>query len=383
MTRGVVITVLIALPVIGAVGWWIPTNLERKEIDIKVGYQGEAKTNPVLAARRFTKGMGIPAKTLPSLLQEQRLPPVGDTLVIATQRAAWVPQHHDLLLDWVTQGGHLILAARQADISVAGAEIRDDLLSRLGLSGYAAEKDESNTEGFALLDIDLPQAKDFLAIELDRFFSFRPKDINPDIVLEDEQGIYLIHARHGKGHVSVLCELGFISNGRIGKYDHAEFLWHLLHLTGVVNKVWLVHTEQMPPLRKWLWQHGRPLIISLMLLLGAWFGVSIPRFGPLLPLPAPRRRRLLEHIEASGRFLWAQGQQRHLLDSVESALERRLLAHHPGWTALDSQRREQLLAEFNQLAVQDIHALLHAAPSDDAQAFTRRIQLLESIRKKL
>ncbi|MEN8132909.1 MAG: DUF4350 domain-containing protein [Pseudomonadota bacterium] len=374
---------LIALPLIGAVGWWITTNLERKEIEIKVGYQGEAKANPLLAARRFIKGMGIPAETLPSLLQTQRLPPVDDTLVIATQRAAVVPQHHDLLLDWVNQGGHLILAARQADMSPAGTEIRDDLLNSLGISVYAAENDESSIEDITLLDIDLPQARDFLVIELSRFFSFRPKDINPDFVLEDEQGIYLIHARHGKGHVSVLCELGFISNGRIGKYDQAEFLWHLLHLAGAVNKVWLVHTEQMPPLWQWLWQHGWPLIIGLMLLLGAWLGVSMPRFGPLLPLPAPRRRRLLEHIEASGRFLWGQGQQRHLLNSVESALERRLLAHHPGWTTLSYPRREQLLAEFNQLAVQDIHALLHDSPTDDAQAFTRRIQLLESIRKKL
>jgi hypothetical protein len=197
------------------------------------------------------------------------------------------------------------------------------------------------------------------------------------------QGIRLIHAHYGSGRVTVLSDLDFLHNDHIGELDHAEFFYHLLHLGGDPGKLWLVHNEDMPALWKWLWQHTWPLIISLIALCAAWLRAKMTRFGPLLPIPNRKRRRLLEHIDASGHFLWNQGQQRYLINSVQSALERRLLRRHPGWATLSPKQRETTLAKINQLSIQHMHSLLHAPAPDDAQSFTRRIKLLENIRRTL
>ena len=70
------------------------------------------------------------------------------------------------------------------------------------------------------------------------------------------------------------------------------------------------------PLWLWLWIHAGPLVIVLTLLLIAWLFGAVRRFGPMQPVPPPARRRVLEHIEAAGHFLWKQNQRHRLVEGV-------------------------------------------------------------------
>lgn len=65
----------------------------------------------------------------------------------------------------------------------------------------------------------------------------------------------------------------------------------------------------MPPL--WQLLEARlPFVIAVLLLIPLTIWAYSPR-QPLQPTPPPHRRRILEHIEASGLFMWKRFTQQH------------------------------------------------------------------------
>jgi len=75
----------------------------------------------------------------------------------------------------------------------------------------------------------------------------------------------------------------------------------------------------------------------------AWLWALAPRAGPIRADPEPARRRLLDHLRANGRLLWAQGARAELVRAArEWALER--VAHeHPHVRSLAPAERAQFL----------------------------------------
>ena len=350
--------------------------------DVYVGYQGEARHNPLLAARRFLRQMGIPAETLPSLLP-MVLPSEEETLLITTSRNTLYGPQIDELLAWMNRGGHLIVAARRDQSADEENRIEDELLEKLGIAVYKPDLTAAEVREQASTPINVPLDDEILQVKLSPFTLLENIAVREGLLLKDGLGIRLIHAEYGKGYYTVVSDLGLINNGNIGKFDHAEFLWRLLHLDDEVSKVWLAHQEDMPPLWKWLWQHAWMVVISFALLLITWLCSRAVRFGPILIQPPPARKSLLEHIEASGRFLWRQGQQQRLMSGVEQALKYRLLALHPGWASYDNPRQLRILAEMSRLSQSKIQTVLTEPPTAKPHRFARRVQLLELIRKKL
>ena len=382
MNRSAVFAISIVTVLLGWLTFWFFDNFERRMADVYVGYHGEAKHNPVLATRRFLRQMGIPAETLPSLLPMVP-PPEDETLVIATSRTTLYAPQIDELLAWINQGGHLIVAARADQSADEEDRIEDELLEKLGVAVYKPELTPAEVREQTSTPTNVPLDNKIMQV------SFRPSTLLENIavreglLLKDDLGIRLIHAEYGKGNFTVVSDLGFITNEKIGKFDHAEFLWRLLHLDGEVSKVWLAHREDMPPLWEWLWQRAWMVIISFALVIIAWCCSRVMRFGPILIQPPPARKSLLEHIEASGRFLWRQGQQQRLMSGVEHALKHRLLALHPGWASYDNPRQLHILSEISRLSQSQIQTVLTEPPTEKPQRFARKVQLLELIRKKL
>ena len=382
MNRSAVFAVSIMTVLVAWLTFWFLDNFERRMTDVYVGYQGEAKHNSLLAARRFLRQMGIPAETLPSLLP-MVLPPVDETLLITTSRSTLYGPQIDELLAWINRGGHLIVVARGDQSADEENRIEDELLEKLGVAVYKPELTAAEVRKQASAPINIPLDDRIMQINFSPSTLLENVAVHDGLLLRDNLGIRLIHAEYGKGYYTVVSDLGFITNEKIGKFDHAEFLWRLLHLDGEVSKVWLAHQEDMPPLWKWLWQRAWMVIISFALLIIAWICSRIIRFGPILIQPPPARKSLLEHIEASGRFLWRQGQQQRLMSGVEQALKHRLLALHPGWASYDNPRQLRILGEMSRLSQSQIQTVLTESPTEKPQHFAQRVQLLELIRKKL
>ena len=150
-----------------------------------------------------------------------------------------------------------------------------------------------------------------------------------------------------------------------------------------LRPVWLVFSDGMPPLHRWLLQHAWTAVISASVLLLLWLWAAGRRFGPLRAVVPLARRRLLDHIEASGRFLWRAGQGEQLLKGVRQALYRTLELRHPAWAGIASQDLYQRLAELSGLPYEAVQGALLYTHHGSEHEFTQAIQTLERIRKSL
>ena len=166
----------------------------------------------------------------------------------------------------------------------------------------------------------------------------------------------------GKGRVTLLPSLRFLRNGTIADLDDAELAWRLSSERGPI----LLYVRlQSAGLLDWIQRDAWPAFAAAALLLVLWLLRIIPRFGPLEPDAAPPRRSLLEHLAASGRFLWSRGASAPLLDAVRERASRSARRHGVS---------TQPIAAHAPGAA--------AAPLDDS-AFTNRIAALQKLEQEL
>ena len=241
-----ILIVLLIALVLTTGTFWFLKTYEYKAVDEYVGLRGEANSNPLFAARLFLQRMGIPAERKDNL---QTLPPLDTVLLLDMPDDSLSRQKMDNILAWVERGGHLITHP---------ATIQQDA----------------------------------------------------DLIPNNEE---LRAIKRGKGLMTLVANLDRIENTAIGDQErnNAKFLWQLVHKHHAVPAgVWLIHQDAMPPLWQLIWTHAWALVLTLALLLPLTLLALSPRFGPLIPQSAPDRRRILEHIHASGLFMW-QRQRKH------------------------------------------------------------------------
>jgi len=95
------------------------------------------------------------------------------------------------------------------------------------------------------------------------------------------------------------------------------------------------------------------------------------------------RRRLMEHIEASGNYFWKNNQRQKLIDSSRQALIKRIAQTHPGWHQYQPEEQTRVLAEQLEQTPENIHKLLHTNEFEHPDDFTKLVSQLEKIRKSL
>jgi hypothetical protein len=310
----VIVGLITALATAASVIWFLNT-FELKETEEYIGFKGEAKTNTLYAARLFLKRMGIPAERRDSLTT---LPDTDSVLIIDTGRYTLSTQKIDQILAWVERGGHLITRARipgdtttlygtdknddEADAKAsARANKADPLQTALGvrIGKHVMPEDDDLP-----LDVTLSGMSHSLEADPGFFYSLET-DADDTYPQHYKKATWLLEQKWGKGMVTLAANLDFIENGTLVDYQHAELLWNMVHgVQEQPHSVWLVHQDDMPPLWTLLWKHAWALMLTLAVLILLTFLALMPRFGPLLPNPQPERRRILEHIRASGRFMW-------------------------------------------------------------------------------
>lgn len=303
--QSILIGLFVALVTTTGVLWFLNTY-EYKEVDEYSGFRGEARENPLFAARLFLKRMGIPSERQTSL---QTLPSTNTVLVIDTDRYTLSRQKSEALLAWVAKGGHLITRTRDVNTYPDAEDTeqtsdRDPLQLALGITtGEHVIPEDDDLP----LEAELSNMSHPLQVDPEFFYALQttaaqayPQTYN--------DAAWLLEMEHGNGLITWAANLDFIQNPAIDNYDHAEFFWHMLHsLHDEPQAVWLLHNDEMPGLARLLWEYAWALVLSLAVFIPLTILALSPRFGPMIPKPAPERRRILEHIHASGLFMW----QRH------------------------------------------------------------------------
>lgn len=369
------ITALLAI-LIGVSTYWFYQNFSLLAETTEIGFQGDARYNPLLVAQRFLNSKITPALSMASL---KGLPAINGTLVIPTQRYDLGSQQSQALLDWVRAGGHLIIIP--ANTAATGVKTAQDWLLKQ-LRVRTINNLASTQLPCTPVNVDIPQASDFMQVSFQPYKTLQSLSRNPGFDSMGTTAGHMLRYQLGKGYLTVLSDAGFMENGSIGHYDNAAFLWYLTHFQRQ-GEIWLIYSGDMPPLWQWLGTNAWTVLLSGFVLLVAWLWSSSYRLGPLRTVPSLARRRLLDHIEASGAFLWQHGQHMKLLYGSRTDLLQLLGSRHPTWVNQSPAMLAISLAELIKSTPAKIHKALFDPYSPNEYEFAEAISLLETIRKML
>jgi hypothetical protein len=359
---------------IGMIGWWFSQNYGFYVERVHVGFSGEARINPWYAAQLLLERLGKPVRqqnALPSVM-----PAAVDeaTLILAAQRDSLSPPQVSRLLQWVEQGGRLIVGVEQVldhDLLLDGLEV--------SAQWPVTDKPHSAHADPPIETVVLPGGRT-LRVQFGR--SPRMTDHRGAASWSHgaEGASSILQIPRGSGAVILVSTLRPFGNRDIGRLDHAELLWHLArHGKGPVI---LVRRIESPSLPAWLWQHAPAALAALGVFLLLWLWRVVPRFGPLQPAVTPDRRSLLEQLRAVGRFYADEKELGRLLHSAREDCSELFHRAAPLVRGLDAAAQLKEAARLTGLRPRD---LMHAftGPVSGRQEFSTAVRTLAKFRRSL
>lgn len=382
--------------------------------------------NPYLAAIRFLERRELDARHFPAVAPAPRLP-ATDSLLVLEQGSQRLDQPASAeLLDWVLDGGLLVLAVEGTDTPPGlRAEPRHQLLEQLGielvpgedpppdpyrerpfaehLAGAVevfwrfcrSEQQELRQQCIRIMcgdpddpDSVLPDTRmerrhddDTLRLELNPRWSFHKKAAQAVDPVRDpvrargsnRHGTQLLELSLGSGRLVLLTDAGIWNNRRLHYLDHARLLDEL---SADRARAWFISGMAVPTLPVWLWQQAWPLILAAALLLALWLWRRIPRQGPVLESARSGNRGFLNHLQAAGLLLWRRGDTDTLLaplrEEVRGALQRR---------GVPERHMEQHIVGHTGLEAGAIHEALTGRPRE-REELVAVISTLQTIRNR-
>ncbi len=379
----------LVLTAVALIGMWIYHNGEFYEEEVDIGLRGEAARNPLLAAGRLMERSGATVHFAPVYT---RPPPAGTTLVWPTPRRTLSDNRAQALLDWVDAGGHLVVVSW----TLWEDDETDPLLDHLGVEQYLNDYDDSDagdedapveaqdgaTDPADGLPVAMPAREGVLRVAFDPDYRLEDGYDEADWALADRNGIHALRYRWGEGRITALSDHEFMLNDDIGKADHAALTVRLLE-PAQERTIWFVYGDDVPSLWHWLTTHAWPVLVAAAVLLAAWLWSTSRRLGPLIPQPPATRRSMVEHVAASGRFLWRRHGSATLHHAAVDAFLRQLQRRHPQWSGLDGTALAAQVAAVTGLPAEHIGQALDTAPVRGEARFAHDIQLIETLRKRL
>ena len=353
--------------------------------------QGEASYNPLYVLGQALRADGITVHSSPRIdLPRMQLKP-GDTVVLLQDNADVPAPTARALLEWVGQGGHLLVRTPPVSKDEDEDAPQGPLLDALGVD--SADYD-SGCKAFHVADD--PGHAEFCR---GRRFGV---DVPEGSVLErewgDDDGLVFVRLRKGNGTVDVLSDLAFLEGtprafdasdpeGSLadGLHDiaHRDLTRHLLDPNYAEGTVWLIYGSRPPTLWSRIFYQGWPVWVPLLLALLGWLWQRAQRLGTLLPAPATERRSLLEHVRASGEHLLRYGKAPLLYDATRRAFLARLRRRAPTAAALAGEAQVHAIATLLEWPHSRVQTALQVPPSKDVAALRDRIRLLIQMRNLL
>lgn len=369
MSRWGLVFTVAGLLLAALIGVWFFTSYERVDEEIDTGYQGAALSNPFLAAERLFTRLGAPSRTLAT--RPRTLPPEDHALLLLSPTRSLSAERFAEILAWVRKGGRLLVVP-------GDAPSLDPILRHWSIR-VIEDPDVIEHEN---LEVPLREGVKAKA-ELSRQRRLAVKRNDAEAQIGSERGVYFVRYAEGKGSVTFMAGAIFLNNENIGDHDHAALGWALIQGGGDRPAgVWISVRDQIPTLGQLLVRNAWMALLSGLLLIAAWLWSTGARFGPLVPDPPRDRRSLLEHVEASGDFLWRTGRGDELVAGARQALLHRIDVREPAWSRLSTPELVQRLAAGARLPAARIDRALYgpvAAPADLVQA----LQTLETVRRSL
>ncbi|GEM_PF-491958 len=384
---------------------WFLTHYERVPHEVFPDVSKEVKNNRFYAAQRLLRESGfqlVPTgKTTTDLFA--LLPQQGGTLLLPQAREYYMtPARSTRLLEWVAQGGYLLIESGYASrsdhlLAQLGVKVAtgDDAATVAGLQWREYRKQHPRNQPLDDDDEDdpPPEAKvpttfmtkipgygrplsthiTWHAVQTERPFAWSAGD---------PQRLRILHLAHGRGQITVLDCACHFTNGKIKDHDHAELLLALLQTYQPHGAVVWVQQLEVPSLWQWLASRAQAALIAAALILLFWLWRIMPRFAVIAPEPVSERRSLLEHLRAIGRFLWRSDGLEALLAAAREPVRAILHRRHPALAQLPAAQQAVEIGRLCACSPRSVTLALHA-PIERPEQFTEAIRLLKHIEEAL
>ena len=385
-------TVILLLILAGALftGWFLKTHEKVTETEF-TGFTGEARVNRFLAAEMLLNEIGIEAGSINSLEPSSWLPDQDDTLIVHASDPLAIGEERDLLVAWVSGGGHLVLLPSNRSSTFA-----EDLHAQFGyellISDFGDEQSEEDAEDDAeYVDTDgkdnIDKTGDDFDYLLDLQYTLRRLHNTIDEPLSasisDDEGMIAARREWYGGFVTAFADPRYFYNESIDEYDHARLLLDTVDGHIASGKVWFVFDSAFPTLWQLIWNYARYVVVGLTLALVLWLWSRMPAFGPAMAPESMERRSIMEHVRAAGNFAWRHRAARDLVASSTAAIMHEAEFRHPGIGRLSLEKQSKRIAKMTDMPAAVVFDALGNQHVPKQRDFTKLMRTLQQIRKRL
>lgn len=350
------------------------------EYEADVGYRGEARRNPMLAAERTLERLGHDVE---SSLYLGALPETDALLVLRQSGRFLSPFDVDRLLEWVGLGGHLSVLF-PGDAEFEDALENDVAEERLSHPILDALQLGVRLDPSAEREIQVDFGRGLRRVKFAGRMSLVDEQAMSDVYSGDAMLARVLSVEHGYGRITLFVGDDWATNAEFGELDHAYILDDLASFDGERRQVRFVLGERPPGLLALVWEHGWTAVLSLAALVALVLWRRSFALGPRLPELPSGRRDFSEHLRATGEFLWRHRLSTALLEAPRTALRSRVASTRPEWLAQGDSALVAGLAAHVGLERQRVARALDAEVADrDAVGFTEIVRDLETMRRSL
>ncbi|WP_295441479.1 DUF4350 domain-containing protein [uncultured Thiodictyon sp.] len=350
---------------------WFFANFERHPQTVEIGASAQARRNPFLAAARFLVRVGIPVESRTGRDLLLRPPPTTDTLVVnglgplnARRRAA--------LRAWLEGGGRLVVEATDLWDRDRRA---DDFLGQFGIRLEKVKTATKDTPGLA--KVQWGDGLTPLTVRFRPDWSLEARNVNHPFVVRANGHTHLVRQAVGAGWLTVTSDSEFLTNGHIGRHDHALFLAELAR-PAAGGKVWLLYDSAVPWLGALLWAAAPAALVAAAVLILVWAWSLGARLGPRAGTPDRRRRDLLEHLDAAAAFAWRHGRASQLVATTRRQVQGAWQRRRPELRHLGPMEQAAVIAKANARPTEVIARALQAQ-AQGVPGFIDQARVLQSL----
>ncbi|MBN1798120.1 MAG: hypothetical protein JW822_06070 [Spirochaetales bacterium] len=383
------VVLFVTFLVIIVAGYLLSESIEVVKEEVYVGLKGQARTNPFLAAERLLINRDFAVNHIYNEYQLTNFLDNSGTIFFSAMRDSFKTPTLEKLLEWVELGGNLVVnVAPYGDdfenqnhidffLEYAGVEvnINPDVDGTAGENGAAEDG----------IKFTLPGIDKDLAVTLDNYLVLSDTDEWASWAVRDNGHNLLLQFNIGKGLLSIISSLSFIENSLIGENDNAAFFWYLVRQGSSKHEVWFVWRHDVKSFWEILFQYTWMFLISLVVCLLLFMWKQGMRFGPMITITDTASRSLIEHVYASGRFLWNNKQRFQLLASLKQAVIHKIKVKLLVWDTLSTAEQLEHLKQRTELNEEVLNILFIPETREQLSktSFLTKAQILERIYEKL
>lgn len=289
----------LALLVLGYL--WVDKHIEWVEEEVDGPMSLQARKHDLLAASRYLEQLGYHSEMIQSGDFFSYYTPHTDTILLQTLPGTLTESAYDRLLNWIENGGHLIVGLNGYELDEAPAAF----LESLGITPTREfESSQQETDSFTFtidgIALDEPLTVSMGPSVLFTLWAGTPVSINGRI----QELFSFAQMEYGAGHVSVFADQHLWGNDHIGDEDNARLLATVIGQRAATGStVYISDTStSLPGVFTMLWQRLRWFCVLMMVLGLALLRRSWVRFGPLQTLPETRSNNFARHLLAVAQF---------------------------------------------------------------------------------